>query len=227
MLNQERYMALLEQKAVREKSSDTNCTALVTDPAVIAGFEKESGLTVGVLENPPYYNFCMDVYRAGKTDKLFRYCNVSYNRSGAAILVVLRTGEEKCFLLNRQYRPLLQKTVFEIPRGFADPDDPDAVSTAIRELAEETNIQIGQDLRLIRLGAVNPDSGLSNNEVVLFMAEICAEKLPALRVQDENETIIGHTIVSETEMCRMIAGDQITDAFTLAAFAKYRCITKE
>ena len=226
MLNQEQYLQLLKQKAAAEPPEAETGLALVTDPDAIAEFERESGLTAGVLTNPPYYNICMDIYRSAETGQRFRYCNVTYSRQGAATLVIVRTKEEKYFLLNRQYRPLLHKTVLEIPRGFADPDDPDAAYTAVRELAEETGLDLfaagEQSCQITELGTVYPDSGLTNNAVALILAEIRTEQVPQLAVQDENETILGHLFVTEAELSQMIADERITDGFTLAAFAKYR-----
>ena len=226
MLNQEQYLQLLKQKAAAEPPEAETGLALVTDPDAIAAFEQESGLTAGVLPNPPYYNICMDVYRSGGTGRCFRYCNVTYSRQGAATLVIVRTKEAEFFLLNRQYRPLLHKTVLEIPRGFSDPDDPDAAYTAVRELAEETGLNLfatgEQSCQITELGTVHPDSGLTNNTVALILAEIRTEQVPQLAVQDKNETILGHLLVTEAELTEMIADERITDGFTLSTFAKYR-----
>ena len=227
MLNQEQYMQLLKHKAETEPPATETGLALVTDPDAIAEFERESGLTAGVLTNPPYYNICMDVYRSGKTGRCFRYCNVTYSRQGAAVLVIVRTKEEGYFLLNRQYRPLLHKTVLEIPRGFADPDDPDAAYTAVRELAEETGLNLLEEkaqscCQITEIGTVHPDSGLSNSSVALILAEIRTDQIPELAVKDQNETILGHLLVTEAELSDMIADERITDGFTLSAYAKYR-----
>ena len=225
MLNQEQYLRLLKQKAAAEPPEAQTVLALVTDPEAIAEFERKSGLTAGVLENPPYYDICLDVYRSAETGRCFRYCNVTYSRQGAAVLVIVRTEAETYFLLNRQYRPLLQKTVLEIPRGFADPDDPDAAYTAVRELAEETGLDLTADgtqsCQVTEIGTVYPDSGLSNNAVALILAEIRLKQAPKLAVQDKNETILGHLLVTETELTAMIADERVTDAFTLSAYAKY------
>ncbi|MBP0970429.1 MAG: NUDIX hydrolase [Oscillospiraceae bacterium] len=227
MLNQELYMQLLKQKAESEPPEAETGLALVTDPAVIAEFERESGLTAGVLANPPYYNICMDVYRTRNTGRCFRYCNVTYSRQGAAVLVLVRTKNEAFFLLNRQYRPFLHQTVLEIPRGFADPDDPDAAYTAVRELAEETGLNLFAEkeqscCQITELGTVHPDSGLTNSAVALILAEIRTDRIPEFAVKDENETILGHLLVTEAELSDMIADERITDGFTLSAYAKYR-----
>ena len=226
MLNPDQYLRYLKEIAAAQPPEAEAGAVLITDPAEIETFEQKSGLTVGIVPNAPYYDFCMDVYRSAKTNQYYRYCHVAYSKQGAAVLVALLTENQTKFLLNRQYRPLLRKFVFEIPRGFSDPTDPDAAYTAIRELAEETNINLTEaencSFQMTELGTLHPDSGLTNNHVALFLAEIRLQRTPELAVRDENETISGHLLVTEQELSEMIADNRITDAFTLAALARYQ-----
>lgn len=227
MINKDKYLLLLKKHREHRFSDTGTNVELVTELDTIIEYEKKSGLTVGVLDNQPYFDFRMDVFKNKKNGQCFRYCNVSYSKHGSAVLVVLRSDKECFFLLNQQYRAILNEIVYEIPRGFADSDDENSINTAIRELAEETGINVRNiDFEIIKLGMVHPDSGLSNNNVSLYMVEIPIDECQSLKVIDENETIIGHTIVTESELCEMIERDHITDAFTLAAFIKYKCRTK-
>lgn len=220
MLNEKKFLTSLRQKAAA--GIPENAVALVTDLDLIEEFERTRGLAVGLIDNQPYYDFRMDVYR-NPSGQTFRYCSIEYSKQGAAILVVFRKGGERFYLLNRQYRPFLQKTVWEIPRGFANPEDGDAFDTAIRELAEETGIEAAGDTeaKVRKLGTVHPDSGLSNNAVGLFAAEFALGECAEIGVRDAEESILGHRIVSEAELRCMILKDEITDGFTLAAFTKY------
>lgn len=223
MLNRERYLDLLTQEDARQFDKTTAGVVLVTKPYVIDEYEEYSGVPIGVIDNQPFFDFRLDLYENTKTKKRFRYCNVSYSKFGAAILVVFLYKRHPLFLMNRQYRPFIKKDAYEIPRGFADPTDMDATYTAIRELAEETNICICKDqCKLTNLGTVHPDTGLSNNTVSLFMAEIELENNMQVKSMDENECINGHVLLNETKITEMIVNDDITDAFTLAAFVKYK-----
>lgn len=227
MINQDKYLLLLKKHREHRFSDTETNVELVTELDTIIEYEKKSGLTVGVLDNQPYYDFRMDVFKNQKNGQCFRYCNVSYSKHGSAVLVVLRSDKECFFLLNQQYRAILNEIVYEIPRGFADSDDKSSINTAIRELAEETGINVrNNSFKISKLGTVHPDSGLSNNTVSLYMVEIPIDEYPNLKVMDENETIIGHTIITESKFYEMIKKNHITDAFTLAAFTKYKCRTE-
>lgn len=228
MINKEKYLLLLKNQTAKKTSNTETNIVQVTDPQTIIEYENDSGQLVGVLDNQPYFDFRMDVFKNQNNGKCFRYCNVSYSQSGAAVLMVIRSNKEKFFLLNQQYRVFLNKVVYEIPRGFSDLSDMNAINTAIRELAEETGIDVRKDnYKLSNLGTVHPDSGLSNNVVSLFMVEIPIDECPELIVNDKEEPIIGHRIVAESELIDMIENDDITDAFTLAAFVKYKCRKEE
>ena len=223
MINRKRYLDLLTQDEAKQFNHTANGLALVTNSDEIDEYEKNSGVQIGVVDNQPFFDIRLDLYENTKTKKRFRYCNVSYNKFGAAILVVFIYKQQSFFLLNRQYRPFIHKTVYEIPRGFADPTDKDATYTAIRELAEETNVCVYKEkCQLESLGTVNPDTGLSNNTVSLFMAVINLETPLQLKSMDEDEFINGHVLLTEKRISEMIVNDDITDAFTLAALVKYK-----
>lgn len=221
MLNEKEYIRSLRSETKEKMDYEEATLTRVTDPAILKQFEREHDTVVGFIQNQPYYDFRMDVY-LNRDGTPFRYCNVDYRRQGAAILVVLKRGGDRFYLLNRQYRPFLKEIVSEVPRGFANPEDHSSLQTAIRELAEETCIHIEEnaEIKLERLGTVHPDSGLSNNKVSLFIVELPLEECANLGVQDD-EAIVGHCILSEKEFKNGIASDKITDGFTLASFAKY------
>lgn len=225
MLNKEKYLDLLSQKKAAQSDFTDSSISLITDTDILLEFESAHEQMIGMIPNEPFYSICLDVYRNNTTGTLFRYCNIHYNRFGAAILVIINGY----ILLNRQYRPFIGSEVYEVPRGFADPEDPDNRRTAIRELLEETGIDIKSTdytFTLKKLGDIYPDSGLSNNKVTLFLADITMEECPNLNVMDKNEAIVGHTLVSEEEFQSLIQSNKINDSFTLCAYLMYLC-TKE
>jgi 8-oxo-dGTP pyrophosphatase MutT (NUDIX family) len=68
----------------------------------------------------------------------------------------------------RQYRPAIAQVHYEIPAGVVDPKDPDLISAARRELAEETGYGGGRWSELTTLSA-NP--ALTTNLTQCFLAE--------------------------------------------------------
>ncbi|KAM7205232.1 NUDIX hydrolase domain-like protein [Rhypophila sp. PSN 637] len=69
---------------------------------------------------------------------------------GVGIVAILQNNHQKSdssplIVLQKQYRPPLDKTVIEIPAGLSDPGE-SPVQTAIRELREETGYVISQVL---------------------------------------------------------------------------------
>jgi 8-oxo-dGTP pyrophosphatase MutT (NUDIX family) len=81
--------------------------------------------------------------------------------------VVAVTPADEIVLI-RQYRPGIQQVHFEIPAGVVDGKDPDLLTAARRELAEETGYGGGRWSELMTLSA-NP--ALTTNLTHTFLAE--------------------------------------------------------
>lgn len=217
--NEQLYFERLSRKA---KVVQTDCgLSLVTDIAKLRTFEEEHpDLPLGMIRNQDgnkhYYDFCMDVYFNKKSGSFFRYCSVEYPYSGAAVLAVFSLSGKRYYLLNRQYRPFLGKTVLEIPRGFSETGD-SAFRTAAKELREESGLDISEGI-IKSLGFVSSDSGLTNNMTELFLVEYITEKQT---VPSEAEMIFEQKLVPEAALYRMIAEGELSDGFTLAALVKF------
>ena len=117
-------------------------------------------------------------------------------------------------LLIRHFRHATRTWHLELPRGFGQ-----TVTTeedAQRELAEEIN---GTATRLISLGKVYPDTGASSEQVALFYAEV--------ETYGEGELMEAITAVLPTslpEFERMIRENEISDGFTLMAYARAKTL---
>jgi ADP-ribose pyrophosphatase len=70
-------------------------------------------------------------------------------------------------LMVRQYRPVLDAMILEIPAGTRDPADRDPAATAVRELAEEVGAT-AEHLEQLVSYAVAP--GVSDERMDLFLA---------------------------------------------------------
>jgi len=87
--------------------------------------------------------------------------------AGVAVLPIV---DDKIGLL-RIYRHAIQCYLWEIPRGFVEPGEPDR-SAALRELEEETGLACA-DIDLESLGIVAPEPGILAARAHLFVARRC------------------------------------------------------
>lgn len=134
----------------------------------------------------------------------------------AAGVIVMNSGK---VLLISQYRHPLNKVTYEFPMGRGHKNEPPE-QTALRELAEETNLA---PLVMKPLGFVDPLPGQSNHQVAMFVAE-GIEATDGTR--DAEEYDIELHWVTPTELDAMIADGRITNAITIASWYKYQLIQK-
>lgn len=217
MLEKEKYIKLIKGNATEANVP----LKLVTDLSVINKFEAENpNSPIGCISNEPFYTFRMDLYQNTNNNNVFRYCNVQYNKFGAASLVLFHTNEGTFILLQKSYRPFINRYVYEIPRGFADlKKDNSPLHTAIRELCEETSIDISKlKSKIFKLGDIFSDTGLTNNSVSLYKIDIFIDSPFKLQNNDINETISEHILIPINDINRYIP--QINDSFTLCALCK-------
>jgi ADP-ribose pyrophosphatase len=116
-------------------------------------------------------------------------------------------------VLERHYRHGPRAWMLEIPRGYGDarytPEE-----NAQRELLEEIGAPI---VRLEALGHVNVNSASIGGYDCLFYAEIAS-----LGKLDVGEGISNVLLVDIEQFHEMIASGEITDGFTLSAYARAR-----
>jgi ADP-ribose pyrophosphatase len=124
-------------------------------------------------------------------------------------VVILPVWQGKILLI-RHFRHATRSWHLEIPRGMGF--DAEVEKDASRELAEEIGASAA---RLIGLGDVYPDTGLTNSRVVLFYAEV-----PSYGKPEANEAITHILPTSAAEFEQKIADGEIADGFVLAAYAR-------
>ncbi|TDC68076.1 NUDIX hydrolase [Actinomadura sp. GC306] len=124
--------------------------------------------------------------------------------AGAAVLAVCEGG----VVLVRHFRHATRKWHWEIPRGFARPDETPE-QTARRELEEE----IGVPARSLEfLGDFYADTGVAGSKAGLFWADVDRP-----RASHPEEGIDRIELVAPDRIDRMLGRGEITDSFTLAA----------
>jgi ADP-ribose pyrophosphatase len=98
-----------------------------------------------------------------------------------------------------------------VPRGFGEPGV-SAEDNARKELREEIN---GTAAELIDLGVYHNNTGSEGNQVELFFARMESVGEPA-----SQEGIQRVEWVNVSRLEEMIAGGEITDGFTIAAYTR-------
>ena len=89
---------------------------------------------------------------------------------------------------------------------------------ALRELREESGCELAGQGRLDSLGYFLPSQGFTTEHVYLFRASpVCVVSRPE---SDGSEHISDVRFVSAEELRRMIAENEITNALTLALYAR-------
>jgi ADP-ribose pyrophosphatase len=127
-----------------------------------------------------------------------------------AILVVPFLSRDKIVLL-RQFRPVINKYIFELPAGTLE-DDESAVACARREMIEETGYKAE---KLMRLGCIYPVPGYSTEKIFIYKAE----GLKRVGSNIQKDEVIRARITTRKEVCSFFNSGRIIDAKTICAFA--------
>ncbi|WP_105902134.1 NUDIX hydrolase [Vibrio gangliei] len=130
---------------------------------------------------------------------------------GAAVILPI-TGDGDIILL-KQFRPSLNKWIYELPAGTLEANE-SPIECARRELIEESGYQAGQ---LISLGQCTPLAGFCDEIQHLFVATQLSENQTL--TQDDDEVIeVLKVPLSKVE--QWILDDQISDSKTIACLYK-------
>jgi ADP-ribose pyrophosphatase len=160
-----------------------------------------------VLKNP-WWEYRKDRY----TLPSGREGEYHYVHTPGSVFVVARQSDGK-FIMVRQYRYLNQRESLEFIGGGVKADQ--AIEEAARaELAEEAGLSAN---KLVKIGEFNPYNGVTDELCTVFLATELEE---AHAVSDEGEEFTVERY-SAAEIRKMIAGGEIWDGMTLAAFGLY------
>ncbi len=207
----EDYIKLMESEPeLFRNSGEQGEIRILTDPKEIRELERELHREAGIVYEDEYVRLVRDAVVFPDQSR-GSYIRIIPRRRENAV-AVLPTGGGKILLL-RHFRHSLRRWVWEIPRGFGE-YGLTAEENAEKELKEETGINAAE---LEYLGKICPDSGMSSDQVFVFLAEFPAEC--RFGKQDEKESIQEYRMLTREEL-RMLAesGDMI-DSFTLSAIA--------
>jgi ADP-ribose pyrophosphatase len=164
---------------------------------------------LGVVYEDPYVTLVKDAvrFRSGRLGPYIRMIpTMSAVTAGAAVLP-LHDGK---IVLVRHFRHESRTWHWEIPRGFGDAGE-DSAHVAQREVEEELGARV---LKLVPLGPVRLNGGVTSDLPMLYLAEITAPGSP-----ETEEGIDEVRLISVPELSRILREGEVQDAFTLAALA--------
>jgi ADP-ribose pyrophosphatase len=134
-------------------------------------------------------------------------------RRDFAVVVAVQDGR---LTLVQQYRHPVGERLWEFPQGVSEPDDPDLLACAARELREETGLVAA---RLEDCGRVYLAAGICTQAYSVVLATGLARGATA-REATEADLVARDMPLAEVE--RMLREGVIRDATSLAAFGLLR-----
>jgi ADP-ribose pyrophosphatase len=129
---------------------------------------------------------------------------------GAVGVVPIVESSEPHVVLLHQWRPSVERRVWEIPAGLRDvPGEPEA-TTAQRELKEEAGYEASELTLLTRM---LPSPGLTDSVTTVFLGRGLTPVPPARSGPEEDDLEVA--LIALDEAIRMIDRGEITDAKTV------------
>lgn len=138
----------------------------------------------------------------------------------AAVVIAPMTRDGKIILI-RQERIPIREAIWEMPSGQIDNHNANQVEineVALRELREEAGYKLAEEGELIALGHYFSSPGFTDERGYFFLARPVVASPNYVR--DESESILDCRAFTVSEICRMIAENEIRDGNTLSAFAR-------
>jgi ADP-ribose pyrophosphatase len=123
-----------------------------------------------------------------------------------AVLIVPFLSHDKIVLI-RQYRPVIDSYIWELPAGNIDPNEKPLIS-AHRELAEE----VGYKARTMKnIGYIYPSPGYCTEKIIIYKAH----GLTKIASRTEEDEIITAKIFSKKDIERLLRSRKIVDSKTI------------
>ena len=180
---------------------------IITNPQVLLKYSQSHNKEVGLVYESPWHYLLVDVVKDEEGNPKYAYERyVGASTSTGSVMIPILPDGRICLLQN--YRHILGRTVFELPRGYAF-DDEDKIETAARELAEELGAKAS---KAELIGYVIADSGITSDRIGIVKMDI--EKTD---VQIGHEGIKSYVALTRDEIDEMIHTGKLEDAFTLSA----------
>lgn len=128
---------------------------------------------------------------------------------GAAVIVPFLTKQS--VILLRQYRPVPQKYLYELPAGTVEKNE-SPLACARREIIEETGYTAQY---FTKLGIIHPVPGYSTEVITIYKAEKLSPKI----ADGDLDEVIRPVVVTKKDVQRLFKAGKLTDAKTICSFA--------
>jgi ADP-ribose pyrophosphatase len=125
-------------------------------------------------------------------------------------VMVVTLDDKGRFLIEKQYRPAVEKVEYDYPAGKTEPSDESAEAAAKRELSEETGFEV-KDLKLLATLDMNP--GFSKDRLHVFLATVSGRGETEL---DQTESIVTQ-FLEPRKIQELISNGKMSCTFCVAA----------
>lgn len=163
--------------------------------------EKEMNKNIETLYQTPYFDLIMI--------NGYYMIEEKYKINGAVAVPIFPDGS---ILMIEHFRPAIEKSSIELPRGAKDKDET-SKEAALRELQEETGL-IGKDS--VDLGIIHANSSFIRSGVAVVKVLLDHVEMPGNRLELEGEAQAA-VRYSMSQVKKLIAAGEITCGHTLSA----------
>ncbi len=118
--------------------------------------------------------------------------------------------EDKKVLIEKQYRPAINKVSIDYPAGGVEESDEDTEKAVLRELKEETGYTATS---FKRISVIDKEPAFSKTRMHIFVAEGFTEGMSS---PDENESIVADFIPAK-QVLQMIKDGEMSCTFCVSA----------
>ena len=128
---------------------------------------------------------------------------------------IIPVTPEGQYVFVKQFRHGTEEMSLEIPGGIIDPEDPNPMTAARREMREETGYD---SANIMYLGPIAPNPAILNNRCHMFVAH---DVVPVGELVMDGAEDIEVVLVAPADVPRLIADGTISHALVAVAFYLY------
>lgn len=124
--------------------------------------------------------------------------------------------DDKRVLIERQYRPAVQKVSVDYPAGRLEADDTSIESAMLRELKEETGYQTES---FKKIAIVDKDPGFSSTRMHIFLAK---GAIPGDDNPEDTESIVSNLVPAQDVLDMIMSGEMACAYCVSATFYAFK-----